>query len=127
MKKIIFSDFSELLTKNSEVECNTCEKQKYLHWGNITTSLDNILEEMGEFEDAEKYINKNGCDEYHPNGENYWSDNAIFALQYYPYHASIIRKCPDCAAIFLSYMEGGGHAPQHRLRWVNKDLVYYGD
>jgi hypothetical protein len=124
---ISFDEFSELLKNTSGNECGTCEKQNFLSWENITPALDNILETLGDFEDAEKYISKNGYNEYHPHGTNYWNKDAPIAIQYYPYNDCTVRKCPQCAAIFLSYTEFAGHGPQHRLRYVREDLVYYSD
>jgi hypothetical protein len=127
MKKISFREFETLISSTFKKECSLCEKQNFLNWENIPSSLDGTLEVLGEFEDADKHINKNGYTEYHPNGTNYWSKEAPFALQYYPYHESIIKKCPHCNAIFLTYTEYAGHGPQRRLRWVRNDLVYYGE
>jgi len=78
---------------------------------------------VGEFSDAEKYIKENGYSEYHPENTNYWSEDAPIAINFYPYHESIIRRCKKCGEVFLNYTEYGGHAPQDRLRWVRKELI----
>lgn len=127
MKKITFEEFKKLLINTSDNCCNSCEREKYRSWENLNSSLDHLLKTLGEFEDADKYINKNGYTEYHPNGTNYWSKDAPVALQYYPYHESVIKRCLECKAIFLAYTEYAGHAPQNRIRWVRSGLVYYGE
>lgn len=123
MKKLSFSDFKKLLDNDESQSCAGCEKEKYQGWDNISKGLAQILEVVGEFADAERYINENGYTEYHLNGTNYWSKDAPIAISYYPYHESLIKRCKKCGGVFLSYTEYGGHAPQNRARWVRKDLV----
>lgn len=126
MRKIKPEELESLLPETDQ-ECNLCEKYSFQNWENIDTECDQQLGTLGEFEGAEEFINKNSYNEYHPNGTNYWSKTAPIALQYYPYHESQIRACPVCGAIFLSYVEYSGHASQKRLRWVKKELIYFGE
>lgn len=124
MKKLSLSDFKKLINGCESQPCIDCEKEKYQGWGNASRELVKILEPVGEFVETEKYINKNGYKEYHPSEINYCSKDAPIAISYYPYHESIINRCKKCGEIFLCYTEYGGHAPQNRVRWVRKDLVF---
>lgn len=123
MKKYTWKEFINLANLDKTSECKICNKSLYLGWEKLTKEQEKILVDCGEFSEAEKYITKNGYTEFHPGGTNYWSKDAPIALAYYPYHESKIRKCNSCNAVFLTYVEYGGHAPQSRCRWVKSDLI----
>ena len=73
--------------------------------------------------DADASIDKNGYTEHHPDGTNYWSHNAPIAIHYYPYHECQINVCTLCRAVLLTYTDYAGHGPQHRIRYVDKNLI----
>ncbi|MGB3622338.1 MAG: hypothetical protein WBA20_13395 [Ketobacter sp.] len=127
MKKYTWGEFVKLVNSEEGGSCAVCNKQDYKGWGKFTKDLESELNHCGEFEAAEKYINKNDYTEYHPNGTNYWSKDAPIALAFYPYHESQIRTCDSCKAVFLTYIEYSGHAPQNRCRWVQPDLLVLED
>lgn len=123
MNKVSFEEFKQLVDNTSSKGCEFCNGASYLGWEKLTKDMDNSLELVGEFADSEKYINLNGYTEYHPNGTSYWSKDAPIALAHYPYHESMILRCPACGAIYLSYTEYAGHAPQKRIRLVQSELI----
>jgi len=113
----------DLARSDHSTDCQHCRKSAFKGWEAFSESQEAALSLRGEFEDAEKHIGKNGYTEYHPAGTNYWSKDAPIALAYYPYHESMIRQCDICNAVFLTYTEFSGHAPQNRFRWVQESLV----
>lgn len=125
MNKLSYENFIALIDKEIKCNCNSCLKSSFKSWGNLTIEQKNSLSKNGEFDFSEECINKNGYTEYHPNGTNYWSEDSPIALAFYPYHESKIMTCEMCNAVFLNYIEEAGHAPQDRIRWVRKDLVYF--
>ncbi|WP_444919802.1 hypothetical protein ACJJID_12735 [Microbulbifer sp. CnH-101-G] len=103
--------------------CEFCHKEDLRSWVNISPEINENIELVAEFYDSNESIKKNGYNEYHPGGTSYWSADAPIAVNYYPYHESRINICKKCNAVFLTYTEYAGHGPQHRIRYVNKDLV----
>lgn len=81
------------------------------------------LENLGPFDHQDESIKARGYTSYLPDGLNYWSAEAPIAVYFYPYHECDIYRCKDCEAIFLSYTETAGHAPEKRLRWVRPELI----
>jgi hypothetical protein len=123
MKKYTWQEFSDLVRSENSKNCEHCKKTAFRGWEAFSKSQESALVLLGEFQDAENYISKNGYTEYHPGGTNYWSKDAPIALAYYPYHESMVRQCNVCNAVFLTYTEYSGHAPQSRCRWVQDHLV----
>lgn len=117
------NEFISLLDNEKSNNCTFCNKQLFINWENIKKGDLDRLDTLGEFADSENYINLHGYRELHPNGTNYWSNDAPIAIAYYPYHESEIKMCPSCNAVFLHYIEYAGHAPQKRLRLARKSLV----
>ncbi|GAA3918675.1 hypothetical protein [Litoribacillus peritrichatus] len=109
--------------ESSTLSCKYCVKQNLLSWSNITGETQRNINVIAEFDKAEEYIKKNGYTEYHPEGTNYWSSDAPVAVQFYPYHESKINVCSKCGAVFLTYTEYSGHGPQHRIRYIKKNLI----
>lgn len=126
MKKYTCDEFIALLDDEKTGVCIKCNKINFEGWDKLTSEMETELDTLGEHNDADKFINQNGYTEYHPNGTNYWSKDAPIALAYYPYHESVIRRCKTCKAVFLTYTEYGGHAPQNRCRWVQGKLIVKG-
>lgn len=127
MKKMTFEEFKLLVDNSNSKGCDLCKGELYLGWEPLTKGVDSVLELVGEFAESEKYINLNGYNEYHPKGTTYWSKDSPIALSHYPYHESMIRRCPACGAVYLSYTEYAGHAPQKRIRLVQSDLIIFPD
>ena len=123
--EVSVNKFVELIEQDQSSSCSTCNKNNFLSWANTTKNQLDNLSEYGEFLNSDTYIKKQGYTEYHPSGTSYWSENAPFAIAYYPYHESKIYTCPDCKAVFLHYVEYAGHAPQKRLRWARKSLISF--
>lgn len=103
--------------------CEICTKEKFKSWSDTTRDLGGNIKAIAEFEHAEEDIKKNGYDEFHPNGTNYWSSDAPIAIHFYPYNDCTINTCIACNAVFLRYIEYAGHTRQHRIRYVDKDLI----
>lgn len=123
MNKITWDDFISLLSNELRTNCSDCQKANFKGWESFTKEMESKLQILGEFENSETCISKNGYNEYHPNGTNYWSKDAPIALAFYPYHESQVRTCSACNAVFLTYAEYSGHAPQNRCRWVQPELL----
>jgi hypothetical protein len=62
-------------------------------------------------------------DEFHPEGTNYWSEDAPIALGFFPYNRCEVLQCQDCQRCFLSYSEYGGYYFERRIRAVSAHLV----
>ena len=62
-------------------------------------------------------------DEYHPDGTNFWSENAPIAMPYYPYDRSDVRECLHCKRAFLHYTEYGGYYLDERIRALDAKLI----
>ena len=62
-------------------------------------------------------------DEYHPEGTNFWSDNAPISLQHHPDHRCNVLECISCKRKFLHYTEYGGYYLDERVRELNKEYV----
>lgn len=125
MNKIAFEEFKRLVDNSNSKGCELCKAELYLGWEPLTKDVDNVLELVGEFAESDKYINLNGYNEYHPDGTTYCSKDSPIALSYYPYHESMIRRCPACGAVCLSYTEHAAHAPQKRIRLVQSELITF--
>ncbi|WP_188150487.1 hypothetical protein [Teredinibacter waterburyi] len=124
LKKLNAAQLIDLAHEESDcAECAACTKEKFKSWSNISLEVKSNISPVGEFEDAEADIKKNAYTELHPNGSNYWSADAPIAIHFYPYHESKINLCKECKAVLLTYTEFAGHAPQHRIRYVDKDLI----
>ena len=109
--------------ENNTLPCKYCDKQNLLSWSNIKEEVQRNINVVAEFDEAEEYIKKNGYTEYHPKGINYWSSDAPVAVHFYPYHESKVDVCSKCGAVFLTYTEYQGHGPQHRIRYIKKNLI----
>ncbi|MBU6955295.1 hypothetical protein [Hahella sp. HN01] len=109
--------------EDSTEACDVCEKEKLKSWSDTVRDLSSSLDEVAEFENAEEDIKKNGYNEYHPNGTNYWSVDAPIAIHFYPYNDCSVNVCKKCSAVFLRYIEYAGHGRQHRIRYVDKNLI----
>ena len=123
MKQLTKGQLHDLVESSNETNCQSCNHDKFISWGNKSQEEIDRLELIGEIANNEKNVKNNGYKEYHPNGTNYWSENAPVALAFYPYHESKVLRCPDCYSVFLHYVEYQGHAPQKRVRWINKKVV----
>ncbi len=109
--------------ENSSESCETCTKEKFKSWSDTIRNLEPNIKTIAEFEYAEEDIKKNGYNEFHPNGTNYWSPDAPIAIHFYPYNDCTINICTACNAVFLRYIEYAGHTRQHRIRYVDKHLI----
>ena len=109
--------------ENSSETCEVCTKEKLKSWSDSTRDLGPNIKALGEFEHAEEDIKKNGYNEFHPNNTNYWSPDAPIAIHFYPYNDCTINVCTACNAVFLRYIEYAGHTRQHRIRYVDKNLI----
>ncbi len=61
--------------------------------------------------------------EFHPEGTNYWSEDAPIAPRFFPYNRCEVLQCQDCQRCFLSYSEYGGYYVERRIRAVAAHLV----
>lgn len=125
--EITWDGLIRLLSNELHTSCDHCQKTSFKGWESFTKEMESKLQLLGDFKDSETYISKNGYNEYHPNGTNYWSKDAPIALAFCPYHESQIRTCESCKAVFLTYTECSGHAPQNRCRWVQSSLIDFKD
>jgi len=123
VNEVTLNEFLSLVDKGNQKVCENCTKELYVSWGNISKEMDQALDVIGIFQNSDYYIEKNGYTEFHPEGTNYWSENAPIAIAYYPYHESKIRVCKKCSTVFLNYTDYAGHAPQNRIRQVRKDII----
>lgn len=62
-------------------------------------------------------------DEYHPARSNYWSEDALIAVNHHPYNRCDVWACQSCARAFLRYTEYGGYYVESRIRTVAAELV----
>lgn len=65
MKKYTWKEFIDLVSRDKTIECKSCNKSLYIGWEKFTAEQEEVLEECGEFSDAEKYIAKHGYVEFH--------------------------------------------------------------
>jgi len=117
-----YAEFNEILIQHVDNPFCPCRKEEYKGW-EYTKGISIVLESKGGFDDGLINVKRSGYNQYHPNDTSYWSEDAPIVLNYYPYHDSEILRCKKCRAVFLTYMEHSGHAPERRLRWVQPDLV----
>ena len=104
--------------KNTTCECDRSNYTGWRYPGVLSTSLAS----KGKFDHKDDAIKRHGYEAYHPFNTIYWSDNAHIAIYYYPYHECEVYRCEMCLAIFLYYIERGGHSGEARLRWANPIL-----
>lgn len=124
LEKFDSKKLTSLAAKEDASEsCQVCTKEKLQSWSDTKRDLGSRIKVIAEFESAEAAIQRNGYTEYHPNGTNYWSPDAPIAIHFYPYNDCSINVCNKCNAVFLRYVEYAGHTRQHRIRYVNKDLI----
>jgi hypothetical protein len=74
----------------------------------------NLLRFIGEIT-----IDKNldvTLDEYHPNGTHFWSEDAPFHFEFYPYNISSLWGCTHCSRAFLRFAEAGAYHCEQRIR-----------
>lgn len=124
LKKFDAIKLASLTDKESSGDsCDVCKKEKLKSWSDTTRDLGVNVKVIAEFEQAEEDIKKNGYSEFHPNGTNCWSPDAPIAIHFYPYNDCTINVCTACNAVFLRYIEYAGHTRQHRIRYVDKNLI----
>tara|TARA_B100001057_G_scaffold286166_1_gene286315 strand:- start:462 stop:1112 length:651 start_codon:yes stop_codon:yes gene_type:complete len=96
-----------------------CNHSDFIAWNNIKSeTLENDFQKIGDLNDS-RYPHYT----YNQLNENYWSKDALIALNFYPYQECELYQCDKCKNIFLHYTERGGHGPQLRIRMVRPDLI----
>jgi|GEM_PF-363639 hypothetical protein len=62
-------------------------------------------------------------EEYHPTGTRYDSEEAPFAVEYFPLNRSQLFACKQCSRLVLKYTEFGGYYVDPRARILEPKLI----
>jgi len=114
-----------LSAEHNKLKTCSCNYSEYLGWQNYK-ELPEIWEPLGNLDFSEESIKRNGYKQYPEdsnNFTNYWSEQAVIAVNYYPYHECEYNQCSSCKAVFMTYVEHGGHAAQKRVKYVTSALI----
>jgi hypothetical protein len=114
-----------LSAEHNKLKNCPCNYSEYLGWKNYKELPETWLS-LGNLDFSEESIKRNGFKKYpedSKNFTNYWSEQAVIAVNYYPYHECEYHQCSNCKAVFMAYVEHGGHAPQKRVKYVTSELI----
>lgn len=111
MKKITKEELIDL-SKNSR---KSKLAKKYLAWSKLDREDQAKLSRLGSIGVEQKH------DKEFLSDENYWSLKYPIVLEYYPYYGCDVYT--DGEDHFLVYQEFGGHVPEKRCRFVQKELI----
>lgn len=109
----------QIIQENKSKSCATCNKESKRRLTN-SEGLEKSLRKLGDIQVSE---NK-GYELYTVNGSNPFSESAPVSLSHYPYNDSSVYQCHDCLAIFIIYLETGGHAARYQARWVRDEIQF---
>lgn len=62
-------------------------------------------------------------EEFHPQGTRYDSEDAPFAVEYFPLNRSQLFSCQQCGRWVLKYTEFGGYYMDSRARILDPKLI----
>jgi phage FluMu protein Com len=122
MPKLLTRDelISLASTKHQE-KCPECQSLNCEGWESVPGGYETkILECIGTLraEDSPE------CwEEYHPNGTDLWSKDALIAIEFHPYNKSDVYQCKNCNSIYLRYLEAGGYYVDERIRELKAKLI----
>ena len=102
----------------SSMESKACSCIRGLSqgWETLPKALEasTLLRFIGEITiDKEEELT---LDEYHPNGTNFWSEDAPVYFEFFPYNISSIWGCTRCSRAFLRFTEAGAYHSEQRIR-----------
>lgn len=114
-----------LSSEHKKLKACPCNYSEYLGW-QYYKELPQLWRTLGNLKLSKESIKRNGYKQYpddSKNFKNYWSEQAVIAVNYYPYHECEYHQCASCKAVFMTYIEYSGHAPQKRVKYVNSELI----
>lgn len=108
------SKLSQLIETNELSECQRCNKSEFGGW----RFADELIPEVV----CLATLNPNPHFGYteQPKHNHNASQLTDIDIRYYPYNGCYAYKCSDCHALFLVYLETGGHTARWLARLVRR-------
>jgi len=108
------------LRSNKRVVLDRCNHDSFQGWSHVDyKKLEKDFDQLGDL--ADSTLNNTYAGLKH--AEDYWSKEALIALNFYPYQNCKVFACKSCKSLFLYYTDESGHGPSPRLRLVNSELI----
>lgn len=116
--EISVAQFIAQLTANLDYNLDCDQKvRKYLGWNKLDPGDEKELQYVGS-------LPTQGLDTNDSSSNNeYWSATTPIVLSKYPYYGCNVYKDKICDSFYFVYTEYGGHAPEKRCRFIQKDLI----